>query len=141
MTKSDIHEIRIDVELDGENALSMMLCRDGTVARRGSGGIPAVPTVVLGRGDGHWFADLVDGLDERVLTCGGVFDLPDKRGTPVSYTVVFLGGDTTDRRVLCGFRFLTGSEANASTSLLPYFDAFAQKTVRLTERWYCENLE
>ena len=140
LIKSEIEEIRIDITAGEESALSMQLCRDGTVGRRGSGQVPAIPTVVLGMCDVNWFLQLVEGLDDRVLSRPGVYDLPDKKGLVVTYTVVFLGGKVSERSVLAGFRFIAGSESGANGSLLPYFDNFVGKAVQLTEQWYQGNL-
>ena len=140
LTKDEIEEIRIDITAGEENALSMQMCRDGTVGRRGSGQVPSIPAVVLGMSDASWFLQLVEGLDDRLFARAGVYDLPDKKGLPVTYTVVFLGGNATSRTVLCGFRFVTGSESRAGDSLLPYFDNFVGKAVQFTEQWYQDNL-
>ena len=140
MNRNEIEEIRIEIEADGENVLSMQLCRDGTLGRRGSGQIPALPVVLLGMSDGNSFLQLVEGLDERVFAHAGVYDLPNKEGIPVIYTVVFLGGSASQRSVLAGFRFITGSESRVSNSLLPYFDRFAAQAVALTEQWYQDGL-
>lgn len=140
MTADEIEEIRIEIEAGGECALSMQLCRDGTVGRRGSGQVPAIPIAVFGIASPSWFLQLVDELDERVFARAGVYDLPDKKGLPVTYTVAFLGGKATSRSVLHGFRFITGSESSAGNSLLPYFDNFVGKAVQLTEQWYQDNV-
>jgi hypothetical protein len=118
----------------------MQLCRDGTLGRRGSGQIPAPPVVLLGMSDASSFLQLVEGLDERVFAHAGVYDLPEQKGIPVIYTVVFLGGKASQRSVLAGFRFITGSESRASDSLLPYFDGFVSQAVALTEQWYQDGL-
>lgn len=134
--KDDIQEVRIEIEVSGRNTLSMQLCRDGTVGRRGNGELPVVPVACLGQSDGAWFRELIQALDERVLPLQGRYDLPDKAGMPVTYTVAFLGGQAGARRGLYGFRFESGTEGRHEDSLLPYFGAFIRKAVGLTEAWY-----
>ena len=41
MKKQDIQKFRIDIVTGGVSALSMMICRDGTLGRQGSGKLPA----------------------------------------------------------------------------------------------------
>lgn len=138
--KSDIEDIRFDIEAGGQCALSMMICRDGTVGRKGSGSVPAPSTTVLGMADADWFSDLLASIDERVFSKAGVYDLPDKSGIPVMYKVAFLGGPTASRSMLYGFGFKIGSEGSADGSLLPYFDRLIGQAVRLTEIWYTTQL-
>ena len=46
MTKDEVQKIRFDIEADGQSALSLMLCRDGTIGRQGNGNLPAEKTSV-----------------------------------------------------------------------------------------------
>lgn len=131
--KDEIAEIRIEIEAGGENILSMMISRDGSIGRRGNGSLPVEPTSVLGVIDSGIFRELVDSLDDAVLSRAGVYDLPDKTGLPVTYRISFLD---VDRKMLYGFGFLMGSEAKPGNALLSYFDGFIVKAVRLTDEWY-----
>ena len=48
MKKSEIEKFRIDIVSGSTSALSMMVCRDGTLGRQGSGTLPADEASVLG---------------------------------------------------------------------------------------------
>lgn len=134
MTKKDIEQIRIDIELGGQSALSMMLHKDGSIGRSGNGSLPRVGKAVLGQMDKSLFAGLIDGFEERVLAHPGLYDLPEKRGTPLVYRVAFLG----PRPQVAVFEFRLGQENRDVGGLLPYFDAFCSRAVALTDEWYAQ---
>lgn len=132
MKKQDIQKFRIDIVSGGVSALSMMICRDGTLGRQGSGKLPADKESVLGSTDGKIFNSLIAMLDERVLPHADVYDHPNKIGVPITYSIVFLGhGQET---AIFEFRF--GSETTDVGELLPFFDGFIAQAVALTNDWY-----
>ena len=95
---------------------------------------------MLGIADPKWFSDLLASIDERVFARAGIYDLPDKSGLPVTYKIAFLSGPASNRSMVYGFGFKTGSEARADDSLLPYFDSLIGRAVGLTESWYASQL-
>ena len=132
MNKQDIQKFRIDIQSGKESALSMLLGRDGNIARQGNGTLPADNASVLGSSDGTIFQRLIDILDERTFPHADVYDHPNKAGTPITYSIVFLGlGQDT---VIFEFRF--GSETADVGELLPYFDGFISQAIALTNDWY-----
>jgi hypothetical protein len=132
MKKSDIEKLRIDIVSGGASALSMMVCRDGTLGRQGSGTLPADEVSVLGMSDGSIFTSLIAMLDDRVFPHADVYDHPHKIGVAITSSIVFLGrGQET---VVFEFRF--GSETPDVGELLPYFDGFISQAVALTNNWY-----
>lgn len=134
MKKTDIQKFRIDVASGNASALSMMVCRDGTLGRQGSGKLPADEASVLGSSDGSIFGSLIGMLDERVFDHADVYDHPRKLGLPLIYSIVFLGRDQ-DTAV---FEFRLGSETRDVGDLLPFFDSFISQAVALTDDWYAE---
>jgi len=134
MKKIDIQKFRIDIISGSVSALSMMLCRDGTIGRQGSGKLPADEVSVLGISDGSIFNSLIDMLDDRVFAHADVYDHPNKIGIPITYSVVFLGSDE-DTAV---FEFRFGSETPDVGELLPFFDGFISQAVALSDNWYAE---
>ena len=134
MKKTDIQKFRIDIVSGGVSALSMMVCRDGTLGRQGNGTLPADEMSVLGTGDGSAFSSLIDMLDERVFPHADVYDHPHKIGVPIIYSVVFLGRD----QETAAFEFRFGSETPDVGELLPFFDGFIAQAVALTDSWYAE---
>jgi len=134
MKKTDIEKLRIDIVSGSASALSMMLGRDGTIGRQGSGTLPADEASVLGTSDGAIFNSLIGMLDERVFPHADVYDHPHKIGIPITYSIVFLGRGQ-DTKV---FEFRFGSETPDVGELLPYFDGFISQAVALTNDWYAE---
>lgn len=132
MQKSIIEKFRIDIHSGNVSALSLMLGRDGSIARQGNGKLPADMESVLGNSDGSIFSSLIDMLDERVFPHAAVYDHPHKIGLPISYSIVFLGqGQET---AIFEFRF--GSGTTDVGELLPFFDGFISQAVALTNDWY-----
>jgi len=134
MKKTDIQKFRIDIISGSESALSMMLGRDGTIGRQGSGKLPADKVSVLGSSDGSIFSSLIDMLDERVFPHADVYDHPHKIGVPITYSIVFLGHG--QEPAIFEFRF--GSKTHDVGELLPFFDSFISQAVALTDAWYAE---
>jgi hypothetical protein len=134
MTKSDIEKLRIDIVSGGVSALSMIVCRDGTLARQGSGTLPADEVSVQGMSDGSIFTSLIAILDDRTFPHADVYDHPHKIGVAITYSIVFLGRD--QNTVIFEFRF--GSETPDVGELLPYFDGFISQAVALTNDWYTQ---
>lgn len=134
MNKSDIEKFRIDIVSGSTSALSMMICRDGTLGRQGSGTLPADEVSVRGMSDGTIFNSLIGMLDERVFPHADVYDHPNKIGVPITWSIVFLGRN--QETVIFEFRF--GSETPDVGELLPYFDNFIAQAVALTNDWYTQ---
>jgi len=134
MNKADIHKFRIDVISAGVSALSMLVCRDGTLGRQGNGKLPADAASVLGSSDGSVFNSLIDMLDERVFPHADVYDHPNKTGVPLTWSIVFLGID--EETTVFEFRF--GSETRDVGELLPFFDGFIAQALALSDNWYAQ---
>jgi hypothetical protein len=132
MKKADIEKFRLDIVSGATSALSMMVCRDGTLGRQGNGALPADETSVLGISDGSVFRRLIEILDENVFPHADLYDHPHKLGLPITYSVVFLG---RDQETLV-FEFRLGSETPDVGELLPYFDGFIAQAVALSHDWY-----
>jgi hypothetical protein len=132
MNKDDVEQIRIDITCDGQSALSMMLCRDGTIARQGNGHLPAQKASVLGRSDGSVFREIMEMVSDELLQHQAVYDHPQKQGLPVTYSIVFIG----PKPRVTAFEFRLGSENRDVGDLLPYFDRLISRTVALTDEWY-----
>ena len=137
MNKTDIQKFRIDIVSGQDSALSMLLSRDGMIARQGNGSLPADKTSVQGESDGAAFKTLIGQLDERVFPHADVYDHPHKIGIPITYSIAFL--DKLEKTVVFEFRF--GSETKDVGELLPYFDGFIAQAVALTDTWYASEKE
>ncbi len=137
MNKDDIDQIRIEIECDGESALSMMLHRDGTVGRSGNGSLPRDGVAVLGVLDDKIFHTLIDSLDERVFPHAGAYEIQNKIGKSVMYSIAFLRKE----KPLASFEFRMGFENRDVGNLVSYFDGFIQQAVALTNDWHQESLK
>jgi len=137
MNKSDIEQIVIEIECNGESALSMMLHRDGTLNRSGNGSLPRHKVMVMGMSDGTAFRTLIAHLNENIFPHAGTYDLKVKKGFPVMYRVAFLGKD----KPIAVFEFRMGLENKDAGNLVAYLDALIQEAVKLTENWYNETLK
>lgn len=135
MNKSDIQKFRIDIVSNEVSALSMLVARDGTLGRQGSGVLPADPIAVMGQTDGKVFNTLIDLLDEKVFPHADVYDHPHKIGVPITVSVVFMGKSDKDIAI---FEFSLGSETPDVGELLPYFDMFIGQAIALTDAWYAQ---
>lgn len=137
MNKNDIDHIEIAIECGGESALSMMLHRDGTTGRSGSGSLPSTDTAVLGIIDQQIFKELIDSLHDGVFPHAGTYEIKNKIGTPVMYRIIFLQKEET----LAHFEFRFGLKNEDVGNLVSYFDGFIQHAVTLTNEWYHKTLE
>jgi hypothetical protein len=132
MNKADVEKIRIDIKSGQDSALSMMLCKDGTLGRKGNGQLPPEKIAVLGMTDGAVFKKLIELLDERVFSLAAIFDHPNKLGQPITYTIAFLGESPN----IAVFEFRLGLETPDVGDLLPYFDKLISFVVQGTNEWY-----
>lgn len=134
MKKTDIQKIRIDIVSNHANALTLLLDRDGAIARQGSGKLPADDVSVQGNNDGSAFSSLINMLDERIFPHAAVYDHLHKIGVPITWSIVFL--DKNQNTAVFEFRF--GSETADVGELLPFFDGFISQAIALTDSWYAE---
>ena len=141
MTKDQVNQIRIEVETSDEKSLLLILLdRDGTLNRKGSGFIDDKDLpFVMGMSDGSAFKTLIDVLDEEVLQedpetgPSYTYDYPDKAGIPLTFKFVFLG----EKPNLIVYEFHIGSESmDTEEGLFPYFGGLVSKAVELTDAWY-----
>lgn len=137
MKLAEIQKLRIDLISGEESALNILMDRDGKMSRQGSGHLPAESFTLSAETDGAVFQQLISLLDDKVFDYAGVYDHPEKLGTPVVVSVAFQD-DKADSRF---FEFRFGTENQDVGELLPYFDQFIGQALQLTEDWYREGQE
>jgi len=130
--KTDIEQIRIDVESEGQSALSMLIHKDGTLNRQGNGSFPPVKVAAIGMTDGVIFKKLVDALDERIFKEAGIYDHPNKKGQQIRYSLALIGQKPKIKVI----EFRVGLENNDVGDLLPYVDKFINIAAQMTSDWY-----
>lgn len=131
-TKKDIEQIRIDVESEGQSALSMLIHKDGTLNRQGNGNFPTVNVAAIGMTDGAIFRKLVDELDEKIFERAGIYDHPNKLGQQIRYSLALIGQKPKIKVI----EFRIGLENTDVGDLLPYVDRFINTAAKLTNEWY-----
>jgi len=132
MKISDIQKIRIDIQSEGNSALSLMMSRNGDMMRQGNGNFPANEFVACSDIDPNFFLRLIEDLDEDVFKFAAVYDHPDKAGQAITYSIAFQ--DKDEKSLAFEFRF--GTETPDTGELLPYFENFISKAILLTNDWY-----
>lgn len=132
MQISDIEKIRIDIQSEGNSALSLMISRIGDMMRQGDGNFPANEYVACSDIDPSIFFQLIENLDQEVFKFASVYDHPDKSGQPITYSIAFQ--DKSEKSLVFEFRF--GTETANTGELLPYFESFIAKALLLTNDWY-----
>jgi hypothetical protein len=132
MTKDQIEKIKIEVTCDNEPALQLSLHKDGTMERNGSGSVPILEDFTLGIIDKNIFSQLINEFDEKRFSNQGVYDHDDKSGSPINYSLIFLGQNPD----LMAYEFRLGTETKEVHPLLSYIDSFINKAVGLTDKWY-----
>lgn len=132
MNLSEVQKLRIDVVSEDKSALYLMMDRTGMISRQGTGSLPVEEFTVTSESDGSVFKLLMEDLDERMFEHAGVYDHPEKKGTPVVISVAFL--NSADETAFFEFRF--GIENEDVGDLLPFFDKFISHAIQLTDHWY-----
>jgi hypothetical protein len=134
MNKNDIEEITIYVASGDRSFLAMMLRKDGTIGRSGSGGLPGTlpgeGICCLGADDGSVFRAMVDCLlAEQVFPHAGSYTMKQIRGMPITYALRFDGTNGT----LASFQLTFGLENKDAGHLVAYFQQYIQRAINLTE--------
>lgn len=132
MKITDIEKIRIDIQSEGNSALSLMISRVGDMMRQGNGNFPANDYVACSDIDPNIFLLLIENMDESVFKEAAVYDHPDKSGQPITYSLAFQ--DKEEKSLIFEFRF--GTETQDTGELLPYFESFISRAIMLTNDWY-----
>ena len=132
MIKSVIQKIRVDIQSDGESALSLLMDKDGMIKRQGNGVLPIDKTEVVAKTEGELFSQVISLVDENIMPFADVYDHPNKQGIPLIISVVFMQSEDEVK----AFEFRLGSETKDVGDLFPFFDQFIAQTVKITQKWY-----
>ncbi|HIO93368.1 MAG TPA: hypothetical protein EYG68_11075 [Leucothrix mucor] len=132
MKKSDIQKIRIDIRSDNKSALSLLMDKQGMIKRQGNGVLPIIETEVIATTTGDFFTQLVALVDENIMPFADVYDHPNKLGTLLTISTVFMGKNDTVK----AFEFRLGTETKDVGDLFPFFDHFIAQAIHITQEWY-----
>ncbi len=128
----DIDGVAMTLEIDSKQALFVLLAKDGTVNRMGSGSpSTADGDLFIGRTDPPLLPEALKGLSDRKLEFTGGYDVPKKRGLPCRLSISLRFRDGSDD----GFGFTYGSESQGPPNEIA---AFVHGAVMATHPWYQE---
>jgi hypothetical protein len=129
MKKEEVLEVRIELTINSQTALFIVLGKDGSLARQGSGNREISKERYVGQSDGQYFMQLMKNLDEEIFKHFGIYDMPEKDGDACTLSLVF----KDDQRIE-GFEFYYGYKSKNG----PHVEVLSlvEKAVKLTEDWY-----
>lgn len=147
MDKSEVEQVLITVKSGTEEALNIKVYKDGTIARRGNGGLPGVQ--ISGMSfiqDSFYFDKLMQHVSQQIL------DQPINHEEKIltdslEYIVAFYGvsangdhGERAEWTKSTGLRFFMDEGTGFRHNLLGFVDGFAIEAVKLTNPWYFDIL-
>jgi hypothetical protein len=132
-TRHLIDKVLITLEVGEKTTLFILIQKDGTVHRKGSGSITEEKPLMVGHSaDGHYEALMLT-VNEEVFEHTGVLKMPDRLGNECQLTIIFQGKQDVD----FGFRVVYGDQSQGPPVELAQILINA---VKLTEPWYQEQL-
>ncbi|MGE0431195.1 MAG: hypothetical protein AB7K09_05205 [Planctomycetota bacterium] len=128
----DIRGISITLEVGDEALLFIHLDQAGNVQRMGTGEatqVEALKQLYHGTSDDHLFESLLGWISDDMLSHTGLYDLPEREGTPCKLQLLF----STDDERTGGYEFLYGTESEGPP--IEILD-FVVTALDLTDLWF-----
>jgi hypothetical protein len=124
--------VSIEINEEGEPKLQIMIHRDGTINRKGSGTNKPVGPFVIGMGN---TAELFAKLNALITPdfesfLNGVYDEPDKKGKVVCLEINLMIDATA-----AGCKFMYGIDSSGPPQPIRIF---VEKSIALTNSWYVQ---
>lgn len=143
MNKSEVEQILITVKSGADEALNIKIYKNGTIARRGSGGLPGVAISGMSMtGSSSYFDQLMQSVSQQILDENINHEEPIKTGS-LEYLVAFYGlsnnddnGERAEWTKSTGLRFFMDEGTSFRHNLLGFVDGFAIEAMKLTNPWY-----
>ncbi len=143
MKKHEVEQILIIVKSGGEEALNLKIYKDGTLGRRGCGGLPPIPiTGISFTETSEIFDKLMEKVPQKVLDEPINYQEPEIHA-PLEYILAFFGvsknGETGERAEWTkstGIRFLLDNDSSFRHPLLEFLDGMALEALAATNSWY-----
>lgn len=143
MNKSEVEQILITVKSGADEALNIKIYKNGTIARRGSGGLPGVAISGMSMtGSSSYFDQLMQSVSQQILDENINHEEPIKTGA-LEYLVAFYGlsnnddnGERAEWTKSTGLRFFMDEGTSFRHNLLGFVDGFAIEAMKLTNPWY-----
>lgn len=143
MNKADVELVVIIVKSGTEEALNLKIYKNGTLARRGCGGLPGVKIsgMSLNAGPG-FFLGVMGNVSQQVLDSPINYEEKITK-TALEYQVSFYGqssngdqGERAEWTQSCTLRFLMDEGTGYRNQLLGFVDGLAIEAMKLTDSWY-----
>jgi hypothetical protein len=129
---ADIDVLTITLEIASTRALFVLLARDGTVNRMGSGSpSTADGDLYIGQTQPALLPEALKGLSEEALGHTGVYDIPKKLGVPCRLAIALRFADGSED----GFGYTYGSDSQGPPKPIAMF---VHASVMATQSWYQE---
>lgn len=143
MDKSEVEQILITVKSGLEEAFNLKIYKEGTLARRGSGGLPGVNISGMSfTGNSYYFDQLMQSVSQQILDENINHEEPIKTGS-LEYLVAFYGvssnndhGERAAWTKSTGLRFFMDEGTSFRHNLLGFVDGLAIEAMKLTNSWY-----
>lgn len=143
MDKSEVEQVLITVKSGTEEALNIKIYKNGTIARRGNGGLPGVTISGMSMmADSLYFDKLMQSVSQQILDENINHEEKIVSGS-LEYLVAFYGlssnedtGERAEWTKSTGLRFFMDEGTSFRHNLLGFVDGFAIEAVKLTNSWY-----
>ncbi|MFK7774809.1 MAG: hypothetical protein AB8F94_21900 [Saprospiraceae bacterium] len=143
MKKDEVELIIVGINLGKEEILKMKIYKDGTLCRRGCGGMPtfSISGMTL-EGEKKYWDKLITLIDEKIVETPINYQ-EESIKNPLEYFIVFYGasdnGETGERAnwtKTSGIRFLLDNDTSFRHPLLGFLDGFAIQSAEVTNEWF-----
>ena len=143
MNKSEVEQILISVKSGTETALNIKIYKNGTIARRGSGGLPGIGISGMSlTGNSSYFDQIMQSVSQQILDENINHEEEIKTGA-LEYLVAFYGlsnnddnGERAEWTKSTGLRFFMDEGTSFRHNLLGFVDGLAIEAMKLTNPWY-----
>ena len=129
LTVADVTSLTVSLDIDGQTSLFILLDRDGTMNRMGSGTADATEeAMVIGPVAPDALDYALEPLEPKWLEKTGTFQMPDPQGRPCELTLMLSGDEDAQT-----YTFLYGEK---SPGVPPPFRAVVERAVKVTQNSY-----
>jgi hypothetical protein len=143
MKKHEVELMIVGINMGKEEILNMKIYKDGTLCRRGCGGLPTIPVSGMTlEGDTKYWDHLFAMVDEQIVENPIMYQDPEIT-SPLEYFIAFFGvssngqtGEHAQWTKTSGVRFLLDNDTTFRHPLLGFLDGFAIEAAKVTNEWF-----
>ena len=129
LTVADVTSLTVSLDIDGQTSLFILLDRDGTMNRMGSGTADATEEeMVIGPVAADALDYALEPLKPKWLEKTGTFQMPEPQGSPCELTLMLAGEDDANT-----YTFLYGEK---SLGVPSPFRTVVERAVKVTQETY-----